>query len=285
MIKWLSILCVVFFVFDVVIFSFIGMKEIQKKSVLGQQTPISTVPSAPATPEVTTAAASPTAQTAMAQVTKTLSKSSYSIALIGDSMVDTMGENLEYLSAELKNEYPNTKFTLYNYGIGAQNVSQGLSRFDSAFQNRERTYPPISQIGADVIIVGSFAYNPFATHDKNKHYTELTNIVQRAKGSAPHVYILAEISPLRSGFGDGPGGVNWPAQTSSEHVLKIIEQLENAQVVAKNLNVPLIDAMTKSRVTGKYGNPMYVSKHDGIHPSESGHAYMARLIVQTLKLQ
>ena len=47
-----------------------------------------------------------------------LKKTSYSIAIFGDSMVDTMGEKLEYLQETLGKKYPQTKFDLYNYGVG-----------------------------------------------------------------------------------------------------------------------------------------------------------------------
>lgn len=46
------------------------------------------------------------------------SKSTYTIAIIGDSMADTMGESMEYLQESLKARYPQTNFNLYNYGIG-----------------------------------------------------------------------------------------------------------------------------------------------------------------------
>src|SRR3989344_7760281 len=111
-----------------------------------------------------------------------LSKSAYTIAIFGDSMADTMGENLEYLQKSLKSKYSRTSFNLYNYGIGGQNVADGLARFGSAFSYQSRSYPPITQIKADVIIVGSFAYNPFASHDKQRHLELLARLVGEAKG-------------------------------------------------------------------------------------------------------
>ena len=81
-----------------------------------------------------------------------LSKSTYTIALFGDSMIDTMGENLDYLDKALKAKYPQTNFQLYNYGIGSQNVEEGLARFENNFSYQSRNYPPIGQIKPDVII-------------------------------------------------------------------------------------------------------------------------------------
>src|SRR3972149_830689 len=48
-----------------------------------------------------------------------LSKKSYTIALIGDSMIDTLGFDLPHLAAALKKLYPTTQFNLLNYGMGA----------------------------------------------------------------------------------------------------------------------------------------------------------------------
>ena len=95
-------------------------------------------------------------------------------------MVDTMGENMEYLGESLQTVYPQTKFNLYNYGIGGQNVKQGLDRFNQPFSYQTRNYPPIIGINADIIIVASFAYNPFSPHNRDQHWLTLTELVNQA---------------------------------------------------------------------------------------------------------
>lgn len=217
--------------------------------------------------------------------TPKLSKTEYSIAIYGDSMVDTMGENLEYLDTSLKFKYPSTTFKLYNYGIGGQNVADGLARFNKPFSYQKRNYPSIKDIKADIIILGSFAYNPFPTHDRNRHWTTLTQLVNEAKSTGASVYMLAEIGPKQAGFGKGPGGINWPENLVSPHVEHIIEQLENVLALSKELNVPKIDSYEKSKIGTKYGNPDYVSSHDGIHPSQEGHILMANLIANVVKFK
>lgn len=211
-------------------------------------------------------------------------KNKYIIALFGDSMIDTMGENSEYLQKSLNKRYPEVRFNLYNYGIGGQNVSLGLARFDKPFSNRDRNYPPISELNADIIIIGSFAYNPFSPHNRDKHWLTLTKLVDEAKKTGVGVYLLAEIAPLKIGFGRGPNGINWPENLAREQARHIVEQLENTVALAETLEVPLIDAFSQSQVDGKFGNPNYVDSHDGIHPSKLGHMFMADLIAETLKL-
>ena len=213
-----------------------------------------------------------------------LSKSTYTIALYGDSMVDTMGENLEYLDTALKVKYPQTQFKLYNFGIGSQNIEQGLNRFSQSFIYQTRNYPPITQIKADVIVLGSFAYNPFSPHDKNKHYTTLLQLINQAKNTGADLYVLAEIAPLKVGFGKGPGGVNWSEEVAAKHVKNIQEQIGNAISLSKGQNVGLINVYQASQ-DSKYGNAIYVNPNDGIHPSGDGHALTANLIVKTIKLK
>lgn len=216
------------------------------------------------------------------------SKPYYTIAVIGDSMVDTMGERLEYLEGALKRRYPETTFFLYNYGIGSENAEEGLKRFNDDFKYKDRTFPAISKIDTDIIIVGSWAYNPFTPADRDRHWLALTKIVQEAqKKKDVTVYMLAEIAPLRKTFGKGPGGANWDEQTSYTHSGHIVEDLQNVIGLSKTLNVPLIDVFDKSIADQKTkeGKREYVDTYDGIHPGVKGHEFMAEEIAKNLTLK
>jgi len=201
-------------------------------------------------------------------------------------MVDTMGENLEYLANALKSKYPQTHFNLYNYGIGSQNIVGGLARFNNAFSYQTRNYPPLPQIRPDILIVGSFAYNPLEPPDVNRYYSTLSQLVQAAKSVSSQVYMLAETAPLRKDFGKGPGGVNWSDDTSYSHSADIIQLMESDIALSKTLNVPLINAFypSISNASTKEGTRSYVATHDGIHPSVLGHQFIANIIVNTIKL-
>ena len=197
-------------------------------------------------------------------------------------MVDTMGENTDYLQKSLTNKYPQTEFKLYNYGIGGQNVEQGLGRFNLPFNFKTRNYPPLSELDPDFLIVGSFSYNPFPQHDVAKHNRLLQSMINQARGTSAKVYLLAEIAPLKVGFGNGPGGVNWPEDKSTLQATHIIEQLNDTVNLAKTENVPLINVYQASKINGNYGNKIYVNSNDGIHPSVEGHILMADIIANTL---
>lgn len=211
-------------------------------------------------------------------------KDSYTIAAFGDSMVDTMGENLDYLDKAMMARYPTTKFKFYNYGIGSQNIVEAGKRFGDAFVYKERNYPPIDKINADIIIISSFAYNPLVPFDKNAYLTALKEVITRSKNIGPKVYLLAEIAPLKDGFGKGVGGVNWDEEKTRIHVSYILQNLDSATNLAAQTNTALINVYKKSQTEGKYGNKIYVGSHDGIHPSVEGEVFMADVIAETLKL-
>lgn len=211
-------------------------------------------------------------------------KSSYVIAAFGDSMVDTMGENLDYLDKSLMARYPATKFKFYNYGIGSQNIVEANNRFSNPLIYKDRNYPSIDQIKADVIIISSFAYNPLSPYDKNAYLSSLKEVINKAKSTGAQVYLLAEIAPLKVGFGKGVGGINWDEDKVKTQVGYILQDLDEAVNLASKTKTPLINAYKESQVDGKYGDKTYVGSHDGIHPSVEGEVFMAELIAETLKL-
>jgi len=195
-----------------------------------------------------------------------------------------MGENLDYLDKQMMARYPTTKFKFYNYGIGSQNVVEASKRFDVPFSYKTRNYPRINEIQADIIIISSFAYNPLSPYDRAAHMAALKDLITKSKNTGAKVYLLAEIAPLKTGFGKGVGGVNWEDAKVKEHVDFILQNLDASVSLAPQTNTPLINAYQKSQVEGKYGNKTYVGSHDGIHPSVEGEVFMAEVIAETIKL-
>lgn len=214
-----------------------------------------------------------------------LSKPHYVIVAYGDSMIETMGDGLDYLDKIFKEKYPDTTFKMYNYGIGGQNVFEGLSRFANSFNYKTRNYPSVANVKPDIIILGSFAYNPFSPHDRDRNWILMGELVSEAKKTGADVYLLAEIAPLSTGFGKGPHGANWSenlAHTQADHIIEI---LENSINLSRELNTGLINVYDASRVDSKYGKSIYVDPNDGIHPSIAGEELMAQVIANTIKLK
>jgi disulfide oxidoreductase YuzD len=218
--------------------------------------------------------------------TPTLTKDTYTIAIIGDSMVDTMGERLEYLEHVLKQKYPKTSFNLYNYGVGSENVEMGLARLGKDFKYKDREYPPLNTLHPDILIIGSYAYNPFSPFDRDRHWLKLAELIQEGRKISPKVYLLAEIAPRKRDFGKGPQGLRWEDDVRDAHAQKIITQMENAFGLSRSLSIPLIDAYTPSidPETGEVKKE-FVNESDGIHPSAIGHVYTAEKIVETIQIE
>lgn len=212
-------------------------------------------------------------------------KKSYVIAFVGDSMVETMGPGLPYVYRGLKNKYPGVEFSLYNYGIGSENIVEGISRFGLPYAYKGQKHEPLSELGADIIVVGSYSYNPIVPFDKNEAWLLLSDLVGQAKQTGAKVYILAEQAPIKDGFGKGPGGVNWPEEIAGPHVDNIVAGLKNALALGEALEVRVINIFGKSLLEdSEYGNPSYVTKHDGVHYSEAGMELTAKVITETIEL-
>ena len=255
-----------------------------KRSILGVETS-HLLPKTDVITILTNPTPTPILASIVGSQTRTAVKPEYTIAVIGDSMIDTMGEYADYLEHRLKRVYPGTIFHLYNYGRGSQTVSEALAKVNDAFHYQTRNYPPLPSIKPDIIISGSFAYNPYTPYDRNHHWIELTHMIEKLRVITPNVYLLAEIAPLRKDFGTGHQGVNWESSTNYIHSGHIIEQLQNAEGLSRTLEIPLIDvfADTYNEVT-KEGNAAYIDPADHIHPSVYGHEKMAEKIVEVLDL-
>ena len=206
------------------------------------------------------------------------------IAILGDSMVDTMATGLPYLDRQLKARFPNMEFDLLNYGIGSENIVTANDRIDNSYVYKDRSYPVLANLGADIIIIESFAYNPIGDDmDDIKKQTEMINsIVGKVKNDQVKIVFMAAISPIKKNFGKGPGGVNWEMDKAWEHATKIQTYLENGIKSANEIGLPVIDCYHATLLPNGEGIASYVSTHDGIHPSVEGHTFMANKIAEKL---
>lgn len=267
-----------------IIIALVLVKFITSGQVLGQKTNTPQSPIASTSPTFSPMPTIEAISTTSPNIeTKTTPRTSYTIAIYGDSMVDTMGDNLEYLQKALFAIYPATNFKLYNYGIGSQNIEDGITRFENDFNYKERKFPSIVNLKPDIIVLGSFAYNPFSIHDVQKHFNLLNQLALKAKKVTSQVYLLAEVAPLGQDFGKGEHGVNWPNDQAKNQALRIIDLLINVQKLSDAKNIPIFDAFSQTQQDDKFGSKSYVDDKDGIHPSVRGHVLMANLIARTLK--
>ena len=200
------------------------------------------------------------------------------IALIGDSMIDTMGTSAPYLQSVLGLYYPNMEFEIFNYGIGGENIMSIMKRLDQPFSYKDRSYPPIVELDADLIIVGSAAYNP--TESIEEYSETLRSVLDQVVALGTPVVFLATIAPLKDQFGVGPGGVNWPTEIATEHATRIQLFMEQAIENANSRGLPVIDVYHQTLHDDGEGVAELVNSHDGIHPSIKGHEVLATEIAR-----
>ncbi len=203
------------------------------------------------------------------------------IAAIGDSMTDLMGPGLPYLETVLQNYYPRAEFNLLNYGVGAENIEKGLERIKNDYTYKERHYSSLASVNPDIVIIESFAYNPFENQEAelNRHWLALTRMVDFIKSQTKaQIIILITIAPTKEKFGQGPGGVNWPQDLAWQQANRINQYLENAVRFAQPTGLPLVDVYHQTLLSNGEGNLDYISSHDHIHQNEAGNKLVARLL-------
>lgn len=215
---------------------------------------------------------------------RTTRQNSYTIAFLGDSMVDTLGPNIADLSSRLKKVYPLTSFHLVNYGVGGTNIDYGLSRINNPYDYLGNHIPALTSIKPDVVVIESFGYNPFVDDHNylDRHWLALASVVDSLRGSIPGVKLLiaSTIAPNANIFGDGV--LNWNAEQKQQKVATIKTYLENAVKFAQSQHLPLVDAYHPSLDGSGNGKLVYINAGDHIHYSDAGRMLFAQKTLETL---
>ncbi len=208
------------------------------------------------------------------------------IAFLGDSMTDTLGADLRLVRDELMKVYPGASFTLLNYGVGGENIVSGLERV-----TRETTYlgavrPPLISMAPDVIVIESFAYNPFIfeTGALEQHWLSLAYIVDAIRANLPdtRIVIAATIAPNSTVFGDGAPRLAFSPEDKKERTRVIKQYLENALRFAQSEKLPIADAYHPSLDSSGEGRLLYINPGDHLHYSDAGRQLFARTVVETI---
>lgn len=217
---------------------------------------------------------------------RTTKKSHYTIAFLGDSMTDTLGSDLRLVRDELLRVYPATTFTLLNYGVGGENIVSGLERLirDTVYLGTLR--PSLISQQPDVIVIESFAYNPFTFEigALDQHWLSLAYLVDAISANIPdgRIVIAATISPNSAVFGDGSPGIAFSAEDKLERTQTIRRYLENAIRFAQSERLPFADAYHPSLDLNGEGKLLYINPGDHIHYSDAGRKLFARTVVDTI---
>ncbi len=213
---------------------------------------------------------------------KKTKKSVVTVALLGDSMMDTLGPQAPALQYALKRIYPHTAFVIKNYGVGGTNIQYGIERITNGYTYLGTTYTSLIATNPDIVVVESFGYNPFGSDAGtiDSHWLLLAKAVDTIRANLPNakIIIAATIAPNANFFGDGAPGLAFSVLDKWERVTTIKKYLENAVRFANSEHLPLADAYHPSLLSDGNGNLIYINSGDHIHYSDKGRALMASQI-------
>lgn len=242
------------------------------------------------TPEVlaaTTGAPTPTPQPSPTATAGTVKKKSYTIAFLGDSMIDTMGPGLPAVNNKLSATYPTTDFTLLNYGASGTNIDYGIERITNGYTYLGNQIPSLASTHPDIVVLESFAYNPFPDADGgiNRHWLAMAKAVDTIRENLPNakIIIAATIAPNSTVFGDGALGLAFGPQDKIERTTIIKQYLDSTVKFAASQHLPLADAYHASLTATGDGNLTYINAGDHIHYSDAGRALFAQKIVSAIQ--
>lgn len=205
------------------------------------------------------------------------------VAVLGDSMVDTLGPDLPHLKMALKNYLPNVSIHLYNFGVGASDIDAGLTRLTNSYVYLGETKNSVIGVNPDILIVESFAYNHWENtkSDLDRHWLTLAKIVDTVKNDSPDTKIVlaAAIAPYCPTFTDG--SANLPEPRKNRECAAVKAYLQNLVNFAKSQKLPLADAYHAS-LNGTEGNPKYINQGDHIHPSDAGKQLFSQKVAEQI---
>lgn len=214
-----------------------------------------------------------------------LQKENLRIALLGDSMIDTV-DDIPELQDELKKTYSNISVEILNYGVGATNIDYGIERVTHDYDYLGNHFPALQTTNPDIVVIESFGYNPYPFDNGalDKHWLALAKLVDVVKTTMPQAKIVmaATIAPNANVFGDGAPGLSFGPEDKYKRTRVIKSYLESTTRFAAGQYLPLADAYHESLEKDGNGNIDYINEADHIHPSGEGRKLFAQVLAQAL---
>lgn len=212
-------------------------------------------------------------------------KRTMTIAILGDSMTDTLGPELPEIRQRLTAHYPGSTVTLLNYGVGGTNIEYGIRRISEGYEYLGQRNPALATRQPDVVVIESFAYNPIPDEPDQltRHWMDLAKAVDTVRAAIPdaRIAIAATIAPNSRIFCDGASGLSFSPEEKSSRTTLIKSLLDNTVRFARGEHLPLADAYHPSLVYGE-GNTRYINAGDHIHYSPEGRAFFSGIIAETI---
>ena len=193
------------------------------------------------------------------------------LALIGDSMIDTLSENI--CQNSLQKYFPTIKFNLLKYGYGSTNIESVSKRLTETTTYLNNNNPPLLSQNPDIILIESFAYNNFGNSQKgiDRQSQALQNIIDIIQNQSPNTKIIlaSTIAPNSITFASGIKNIHYSALEKIEETTTIKLYLQNLINFATKNHLPLVDIFHPS-LFGQNGLDQFIDSVDYLHPSNLG---------------
>ena len=216
----------------------------------------------------------------------TTRKRNVTIAVLGDSMVDTLGPGVPHLQSKLAAFFSTTHFNILNYGVGATNAEYGLERLTHDYTYLGNHIASLVSQHPDMVVVESFGYNPFSIGEGalDRHWLTMAKIIDVLKGQIPGVKIViaATIAPNAKTFGDGAAGLSFGPIDKWQHVDVIKKYLDSTVRFAQSQHLPLANIYNPSLGSDGNGNLAYINPGDHIHYSDAGRELFAQKVTEAI---
>lgn len=207
------------------------------------------------------------------------------IAVLGDSMIDTLGPNIPQLQKALVHYYPNKKIKILNYGAAATTIEYALFRLTNNYQYLNKNVPSLISQSPDVVIIESFAYNNFGNTQSgfDKQSGFITNIISKIHDQLPKTNLLltSTFAPNSLIFANSPSEIKFNALEKIERTTTIKNYLQNFINYAKDHHIPYADAYHPSLIKNE-GNRNFINYKDNIHPSIYGGEFFCDTLAKAL---
>jgi hypothetical protein len=209
----------------------------------------------------------------------------YTIAVLGDSMVDVLQPEMPQLASALKKFYPQAQFKLLNYGVGASDIEYGLTRLTAGYTYLGKTFPSLLSQNPDIIVIESFAYNHWANSQSelDHYWLTLGNLTSVIKAqSQAKIVLAATIAPDVNTLCDGIDGISLSPDQKWAKANNIKAYLENLINFASSQGYPLADAYHASLDSSGNGQAVYVNAGDHLHPSGPGGELFSQKVAEAI---
>lgn len=207
------------------------------------------------------------------------------IAVLGDSMVDSLGAGIPDLEKSLAQYFPQKKFNIINYGVGASDLEYALYRLKNNYRYLDTVHPSLLSLKPDIIVIESFAYNNFGNTQNgfDRQWLALGAITTEIKNNLPltKIILAATIAPQSSSFAVG-SGTTYTAMEKIEKIKTIKLYQKNLINFATSQKFPLADAYTPSLNSKNEGLSQLINDKDHIHPSALGSQFFCDTLAKTI---